>query len=174
MEDRLPITLQMKVAELLNDYPEIEDTLLSLSPAFAKLRNPVLRKTVARVTTLQQAAKVGGLNAGYLIQELRRAAGISDTEVVPDKEEGDFGDCPECFEGLPISVIFDARPLIDSGDTPMPKILKAMDDLKSGEVFELLTPFYPAPIIDTLRKKGYSSWSKKEAPDIVNTYFLRK
>ncbi|MDD4434532.1 MAG: DUF1858 domain-containing protein, partial [Parabacteroides sp.] len=49
----------MKVAELLNDYPEIEDTLLSLSPAFAKLRNPVLRKTVARVTTLQQAAKVG-------------------------------------------------------------------------------------------------------------------
>ena len=71
MEDRLPITLQMKVAELLNDYPEIEDILLSLSPAFAKLRNPVLRKTVARVTTLQQAAKVGGLNAGYLIQELR-------------------------------------------------------------------------------------------------------
>ena len=174
MEDRLPITLQMKVAELLNDYPEIEDTLLSLSPAFAKLRNPVLRKTVARVTTLQQAAKVGGLNAGYLIQELRRAAGISDTEAVTDKEEGDFGDCPECFEGLPISVIFDARPLIDSGDTPMPKILKSMDDLKSGEVFELLTPFYSAPIIDTLRKKGYSSWSKKVAPDIVNTYFMRK
>ena len=123
MEDRLPITLQMKVAELLNDYPEIEDTLLSLSPAFAKLRNPVLRKTVARVTTLQQAAKVGGLNAGYLIQELRRAAGISDTEVVPDKEEGDFGDCPECFEGLPISVIFDARPLIDSEILLCPKSL---------------------------------------------------
>jgi len=38
----------------------------------------------------------------------------------------------------------------------------------------LLTPFYPAPIIDTLRKKGYSSWSKKVAPDIVNTYFMRK
>lgn len=141
MEDRLPITLQMKVAELLNDYPEIEDTLLSLSPAFAKLKNPVLRKTVARVTTLQQAAKVGGLNAGYLIQELRRAAGISDTEVVPDKEEGDFGDCPECFEGLPISVIFDARPLIDSGDTPMPKILKAMDDLKSVRYLNCLPHF---------------------------------
>jgi len=174
MEERPPITLQMKVAELLNVYPEIEDTLLSLSPAFAKLRNPVLRKTVARVTTLQQAAKVGGLDTGYLIQELRRAAGMSNSEIVLDNEEGDFGDCPECFAGLPISVVFDARPLIDSGDTPMPKILKAMDDLRTGEVFELLTPFYPAPIIDTLRKKGYSSWSKMVAPDIVNTYFVRK
>ena len=124
MEDRLPITLQMKVAELLNDYPEIEDTLLSLSPAFAKLRNPVLRKTVARVTTLQQAAKVGGLNAGYLIQELRRAAGISDTEAVTDKEEGDFGDCPECFEGLPISVIL-MRDLLSIPEIlPCPKSLK--------------------------------------------------
>jgi len=50
-----------KVGELLDTYPQLEAFLLSLSPAFAKLRKPILRKTVARVASLQQTAIVGAL-----------------------------------------------------------------------------------------------------------------
>ena len=35
-----------------------------MSPAFEKLKNPILRKTVARVATLAQVAVVGGDSFG--------------------------------------------------------------------------------------------------------------
>ncbi len=50
------ITPNMKVAEFLKHYPELESVPINMAPAFAKLKNPVLRKTVARVATLGQAA----------------------------------------------------------------------------------------------------------------------
>lgn len=53
----MEINLQTKVAELLGAYPQLEEQLLKLSPTFAKLKNPILRRTVAKVTSLQQAAK---------------------------------------------------------------------------------------------------------------------
>jgi len=82
MSDRPAITPQMKVGQLLDAYPELEDVLIGIAPEFARLRNPVLRQTVARVTSLQQAAQVGGVGLGDLIARLRAAAGCGDA---PDK-----------------------------------------------------------------------------------------
>ena len=48
-----------KVAALLSEHPELEDLLISMSPAFIKLRNPVLRRSVARIATLREATAVG-------------------------------------------------------------------------------------------------------------------
>ena len=49
----LIIAPKTKVAELIDAYPQLEQVLIDYVPAFEKLRNPVLRKTVARITTLQ-------------------------------------------------------------------------------------------------------------------------
>jgi hypothetical protein len=40
-------------------------------PAFEELRKPVLRKTVARITTPQQAVAIGDLNVEDLTNRLR-------------------------------------------------------------------------------------------------------
>ena len=55
------ISPEMKVATLLKEYPSLEDTLYEIAPAFSKLRNPILRRTVAKATSLRQAAKVAGV-----------------------------------------------------------------------------------------------------------------
>ena len=52
------ITPETKVGALLDNYPDIEELLISLSPSFKKLRSPVLRKTVAKVANLRQVAQV--------------------------------------------------------------------------------------------------------------------
>ena len=80
-----PITPETKVAKLLEAYPDLEEVLIGLAPAFGKLRNPVLRKSVAKVATLRQAAKVGGISLAEMINALREKAGISDRMVA---EEG--------------------------------------------------------------------------------------
>ena len=56
MDTPLVITPKTKVMQLLDAYPALESLLIETIPAFEKLRNPVLRKTVARITSLQQAA----------------------------------------------------------------------------------------------------------------------
>lgn len=73
--DKTLITANLKVAALLDAYPELEQVLIDLAPPFQKLRHPVLRRTVARVTTLAQAARVAGVPLGELVQTLRTAAG---------------------------------------------------------------------------------------------------
>ena len=170
------ITLQTKVWEFLEDYPELESDLLNLSPAFAKLKNPILRRTIAKVTSLQQAASIAGIPAGELVMILRRAAGesgqlngisTSESDSKVAGEEGDesgkyTGERPEWFTSERVVKIFDAVSVINSGDVPMSQILKSANELNKGEIFEFKTPFLPTPILDILNGKGYLVWSEKQ------------
>ena len=79
------ITPKTRILDLIEAYPELEQKLFDMSPAFRKLQNPILRKTVARVTTLQQAAMVGNLPVERMVNELRRVLG---QEHLDEKAEG--------------------------------------------------------------------------------------
>ena len=59
MSEKLIITPKTKVLQVIEAYPELEDVLIGYVPAFKKLKNPILRNTVAKIATLQQAASVG-------------------------------------------------------------------------------------------------------------------
>lgn len=169
-EHKLIITPKTKVGEMLDSYPPLEEVLLRLSPAFAKLKNPVLRKTVARVATLQQAAVIGKMKTDDLINTLRREIGQGDfTET---GEEGNyFSDkLPEGFPEKNIAIRFDAVRAINSGESPMSDILSKSHQLKEGDIMELRTPFLPVPIIDMLKNKGYSVVSIQKSPEEIFTY----
>ncbi len=58
---KLIISPKTKPGELLDAFPQLEDVLIEISPSFAKLKDPTLRKTVDHVATLQQAVVVVGL-----------------------------------------------------------------------------------------------------------------
>ncbi len=159
------ITLQTKVWEFLEDYPELESELLSLSPAFAKLKNPILRRTIAKVTSLQQAASIAGIPAGELVMILRRAAGENMQPNGIDESENISkytGECPEWFSPERVVKTFDAVSVLNSGDVPMAQILKSTGELPDGEIYEFRTPFLPTPILDILHGKGFKIWSEKQ------------
>ncbi|WP_108822292.1 DUF1858 domain-containing protein [Dysgonomonas sp. Marseille-P4361] len=165
----MDITLETKVADLLKYYPEVETKLLELSPVFSKLKNPVLRRTVARVTSLQQAAGVAGISPAKLIQELRFAAGLS-TYNLESKggDEDDQKEPPAWFDRESIKTIFDVRPIIESGKSPMQEILKLSSGLNRVEILQLITSFKPVPIIDILKQKGFKIWTKEDETFILN------
>ena len=75
MSNELIITPKTKVLQLIETYPQLEGVLIEYIPAFNKLKNPVLRKTVARVATLQQAASIGNVRVEDLINRLRKEIG---------------------------------------------------------------------------------------------------
>ena len=55
-KEHLEITPSTRVAEMLDNYPELEDTLIGIAPPFKKLKNPVLRKTIAKMSSKGVAA----------------------------------------------------------------------------------------------------------------------
>ncbi|MFQ9316676.1 DUF1858 domain-containing protein [uncultured Dysgonomonas sp.] len=155
----MDINLHIKVSDLLDAYPHLEGTLLDLSPAFSKLRNPILRRTVAKVTTLQQAAKVAGISPILLLETLRQAAGLpidnSNESIDIDNEQKDK---PEWFGEMNITIRFDARPIIESGENPMQEIIRLSKELQNNQIMELTAPFKPVPIMDLLKSKGFEVW----------------
>ncbi len=167
---KLIITPKTRVGELLDVYPELESVLLELSPAFKKLKNPVLRKTVGKVATLQQAASLGNISVTELINILRMEVG---QQLFEGAESGDKinYEKPVWFDPGKVSVSFEATPLIDSGENPMQEVLAYLEKTNSGEIFLLTTPFVPAPIIDLISKKGYSHYCLKSDQGSCRTYF---
>ncbi len=154
---KIIISPKTRVGELLDAYPELEHVLMAMSPAFEKLKNPVLRKTVAKVATLQQVCIVGGVNIDEMIRILRKSTGQNDTESLHEDQATQDSELPEWFDKAKIKEKFDATPIINAGESPMKEILHRASLLKPGEIFELQTPFTPAPIIDMLNAKKYKT-----------------
>ena len=172
MASRPPITRETKVAALLRDYPETEELLIGMSPAFTKLRNPVLRRSVARVATLGQAAAVGRLPATLLVNELRLAVGqppIADAE----EDGADYFEVrPEWFDpDLVVQVLRDDE--LDPDVMPINPLLRAAKDLEEGQIVELVTSHLPAPGIDLLRRKGYRTWTTQD-DETIRTFVSKE
>ncbi|MCK4462109.1 MAG: DUF1858 domain-containing protein [candidate division Zixibacteria bacterium] len=166
------ITPEMKVAALLDAYPDLEALLYEIAPAFAKLRNPILRKTVARVTTLRQAARVAGVELATMINRLREAAGQSPGLDVSSGRSPETA-TPVWVDQSRVVQTFDARSAIERGEQPMGRIMAELKKLKGGEVYELITPFVPAPLIDLAAKQGYEAWFTDSGNGVVRTCFRR-
>ena len=169
-EKNLLITPKTKVGELLEKYPQLEVMLIELSPAFKKLKNPVIRKTVGKVATLQQAAALGNIPVTLLINTLRSAIGQELFTETGNGMDLNFHQS-SWFNEVKVTVRFDASPVINSGDNPMQQVFNHLEKIRPGEIFLLITPFVPAPIIDLITKKGYRHYCQKITEELIHTYF---
>lgn len=171
------ITLQTKIAQIMSDYPELEQTLLELSPAFAKLQNPVLRKTIARVTSVQQAASIAGLDPAHMLTMLRKAAGLETTaaDSVNSAESQHLLSMPVpgWFSEEAVEIKYNATKVLEQGNVPMAEILDAAKKINGREIFLFVTPFVPAPIIEILNNKGYAVWCRK-AGELIENFVIKK
>lgn len=169
--NRPEITPELKVSELLNYYPELENRLIEILPTFEKLKNPVLRKTIARVTTLNQASKVGNVSLGELINSLRTAAGYAKTNLQECQCKHDK--IPEWVKDKNVKTFYDAGTDIEQGLHPIGKVFKEIEYLEGEDIYLLVTPFLPSPLIDKVSGKGYETYTKYNTDNEVWTYIRR-
>jgi len=168
----LLITPKTRVGELLDTYPGLEPVLMDLAPAFKKLQNPVLRRTVGKVATLQQAAALGNVSLSEIINTLRQEVGqalFDETGIQAEINE----DEPGWFNEEQVKVRFDATPLINAGQNPMQEVLENLEKTSQEDIFLLITPFLPAPIIELISKKGYAHYCLNIDDEVFHTYFFR-
>lgn len=74
------------VHDLLDRYPYMLDWLVAYKPEFKKLKNPVLRETVARAATLSVAASMADVPAEKFLDDVRTA--IAQREIAAEEASG--------------------------------------------------------------------------------------
>lgn len=169
----LPITPETKVGALLEAYPAVEDRLIEWVPAFARLKNPILRKTVAKVATLEQAARVGGVGVRELVRKLREATGQPDLEILADGAPEDAAP-PAWLREDRVCFEIDADAMLSGGVHPIGKVRQCAAELAPGEMVRLSSGFRPVPLIETMRRGGFAVYSAEIEPGKHTTYICRE
>lgn len=168
---KLTITPKTKVLQLLEAYPQLEEVLIGYVPAFRKLKNPFLRNTVARITSLQQAATIGNVKTEDLINRLRREVG---QELISVSGESTYNTSqPEWFDERKISNETDIREMLEAGEQPVNQIMADLNKLDADKIYKVIAPFIPAPLIDKASSLGFDHWLRKEADELFIVYLKR-
>lgn len=165
MHDDAPIIHPgARLAPILEAYPALEEVLFGLSPAFQRLRNPVLRRTIGRVATLEQVAKVGGLEVRELVRALRLAVGqpVDDAHVAPGStgdsgtgaRQGESEPTPAWFDATGVTVRLDADAILAAGGNPLTEAFRATRALAPGDLLVVSASFRPEPLREALAGAG--------------------
>lgn len=152
----MEIDARTKVGALLSAHPELEEPLIEFVPAFARLRNPILRATVARLATLEQAARVGGVALPDLVLFLRRRLGQEEEPAAAGAAAPEAATSwPEWFDPQAVVARLDASSLLERGLHPLAQVKKALAAHPAGGIVVVLSDFEPAPLIDQLTREGF-------------------
>lgn len=171
MENKLVISPKTKVLQLIETYPELEDVLIEYVPAFKKLKNPVLRKTVAKIATLQQASVIGNVKIEELINTLRKAVG---EDLISIEEHENYNTIkPEWFEESKILHSIDIREMLNRGEQPVNQVITELTNLPKEEIYKVISPFIPAPLIDKASSLEIKHWIDKKEEEVFEVYFIR-
>lgn len=159
----MEITSRSKLFDVLEAYPSLEAQIVNIAPPFKNLTNPVLRRTVGKLATLEQVARIGGMNVDRLVNTLRRAVGQEELSAEPAAPlavtvpPGD--DDPEWARARPDHVV-DGSELLRRGEVPLGRVNELLGELPPGGLILLVTDFEPSPILDALRKQNRKAYHK--------------
>jgi hypothetical protein len=175
----IPITPETKIAEMLDAYPQLEEVLIQQSAHFKALQNPILRKTVAKVATLEKASQMSGIPVRRLVATLREAAGLPGEPAADDLGPEEMpavvdAVAPDWFDEGKVAVTVDADDLLARGEVPLPRVNQAALNLPPGGLLRVKSAFRPAPLLEALHKAGHRTYVTQASADAFLTYVCPK
>ncbi|MBS1497031.1 MAG: DUF2249 domain-containing protein [Bacteroidetes bacterium] len=168
----LLINANTKIASLLKENAAALDAIISLSPKFSKLKNPLLRKIFAARTSIYMASKVSGCSIDDFFEKLRPLGFMIDKNaVVEDINEKQHS--PGFVMNIKKEDIteLDVRDTIEKGEDPLRLILASIKNLQPGKIFKLINSFEPIPLIQLLSKQGFEYYVEKINDNLYFTFF---
>lgn len=171
----ITIDRETKIAKILKTNPMALEAIVSISPKFEKLRNPVLRKVIAGRTSIAMASKLGGCGVDDFFTKLAPLGFIIDRGGPVRNDEPEEKPVPDFLKNrVPESITeIDVRPVIESGKDPLSLILQKVKSLEPGSVLKIINSFDPAPLRHLLGKQGYESFTTHLNDSLVHTFFYK-
>ncbi|HET6579340.1 MAG TPA: DUF2249 domain-containing protein, partial [Gemmatimonadales bacterium] len=174
-----PVAPGDRVSDVLARDEALVEVFVRQSVHFTKLRNRAMRKVMARLVTVEDAARIAGADAAALVGELNAALGIA---AEPGAAIGGGEARTIRSEAPPASgaagrpagariLEVDVREDLRAGREPFSKILAAVREIGAGEVLWLRATFEPVPLYTVLAKRGFLHEAQAEGPDDWSVWF---
>lgn len=167
-----------RVAAVLAKDERLLDVFVAASPAFEKLRSSAMRKTMAKLVTVEQAARIAGIDAAQLLDRLNAvlvgAQPMPDTSwSPPPARAAALPPIPDSLRGLSADrvVDLDVREDLRAGNEPFRRILDAARALPRGSVLRVRAIFEPAPLYAVLARHGLGHATERLADDDWRVWF---
>jgi uncharacterized protein (DUF2249 family) len=165
------IEADWKISKVLEEYPQLLDTLATSHPTFGKLRNPLIRKVQSKLVTVQQAAGVAGIDPTKFLNRLNAAVGHEAVAQTPPSTEKAAMGRPDWIDSAKIAHELDVRPMLERGEEPFRAINQAASRIAVGDVLSLRSPFDPVPLRDVLGKQGFEAHTSGAGDDWTTLFF---
>lgn len=171
--DRSPVTGDDRVSDVLARDESLVEVFVRQAPHFAKLRNGAMRRVMARLITVEQAARTANVPSDRLVGELNAALGISGDSPIaegpPRLEDGGHLAHPASAKVIEV----DVRDELRSGREPFSRIMSTVSSLEADDVLHLRAIFEPVPLFAVLARRGFAHESKEHARDDWSVWFWR-
>ena len=171
-KEELIITPKTKVFDIIEAYPQLEDVLIGYVPDFQKLKNPLLRRTVGKIATLQQAAQIGKVSVVDLVNTLRTQIGQTHEAIQTEENQYNYSK-PAWFDSEKIVQAFDVREMLANGEHPVAQVMEDLKKLNENEIYKLIAPFLPIPLIDKASGLNFVHWIDEQNESLFDIYFIR-
>jgi uncharacterized protein (DUF2249 family) len=170
-----------RVADVLASDPALIEVFIAVSPAFARLRNAAMRRVMARLVTVEQAARIGGVDSADLISKLNRAGTTATAQEEMTMQDATNTTAASAASRPAELSDLDARNVKElnvrqdlwGGREPFSRIMAARAELGQDQVLKLRAIFEPVPLYGVFAKQGFTSWTEQLAPDDWAVWFYR-
>jgi len=153
----MEITPHTKMGPLLDEHPELVEVLVEAVPAFIKLKNPVLRATVAKFATLEHASRVSGMPLPELIGLIRRSLGQEAGGFVEGAASSVLEAWPAWYLPKSVVVELNANQILAQGTHPFAQVKQHLNTHPPGSIVVLESDFEPAPLLAKAQEEGWLS-----------------
>ena len=171
----MTINAHTKIANILKQHPAALEAIVSISPRFEKLRNPVLRRLIAGRTSILMASKLGGCSVQQFFDKLQPLGFYIGEQAEPLNEQA-TKPLPAYLQSLPREkfVEMDVRPILDGGADPLKDILAKIKTIPAGSVLTIINSFEPTPLLHLLGKQGFKTHSEQVGEALFHAYFYKE
>lgn len=147
-------TRSTRMSVALADRPELRELLPAFHPAFSRLSHPVLGKVLPRLVTVEDAARIAGVEVDALLAVMNLPGPPpAPAPAAARKDEP----VPEWLSRPAEARTLDVRHELAAGQDPFARIMSAVRELPAGAVLTVLAPFEPAPLRRLLGDRGWVS-----------------
>jgi hypothetical protein len=142
--------------------------LIKLNKSFSKLRNPILRRLLARRVSIADACKIAGCSIDNFIETMKQVGFTIEMETPEEK-----------LPALPKPEVnraghyrtLDVRPILAQDKDPLKEIMTNVSTLEKYQGLKLINTFAPLPLIHLLADRGFSHFTVSPEDGVVITYF---
>jgi uncharacterized protein (DUF2249 family) len=166
-----------RISAVLKEDESLVEVFAALSPAFERLRNPRMRRVMAQLVTVEQAARMAGVDADELVRRLNEGSAEA-LGPEPGTRPGESASARSVSAPAGLRdvtweriVTVDVRAELRSGREPFSMIMAARRTVPPGGALCVRAIFEPVPLYAVMAQHGFDHHTEQLGDEDWQVWF---